>query len=977
MHIRFFSSFFLNKAYICTMYKVSLSFLILIITYCTNVFSQQLVFKNIRSESGIPASEVYHVIQDSKGYVWVFTEHGIVKHNGSTFISACTNIPLSERVAYAITEFEGKLFFVNSKAKVYQIENDKAEKVSGLETITKEINFTNQVAFDLFFDENAQLYVSTFYKTFKTKSSNYSINGKPLDRVKDDKKTNQKLHLIKKNNPKTNKNYLEIIDFSGKHIANLPDNKELMERSGILHNSKGTYLSRQNRIECFKKNGDTINKVFTSDIICFQQSANNHFWIGLSYGGLIELDENLNFINHYLKDVTVSSILFDNQFGLWVSTIEKGIYYCKNTNYLSYSNIPNLMDGISFMKVLNGKLFIGTVSGKLFVQENQHIKQIDLKGNSYFLTDIIAFDGHYYLGSKKSVFILDLDLKNFEIFNGKVSSYGFEKTSENELILISGSSILKKNENSIHQFEIHQKPRCLIKRLNKELLVSTQKGCFIFNSELTCPSYLLPLRDKNISKFKNDKKFNTWICTKDDGLYQLSNQNKLSHIKHLPSNVINDILFSSNGFVFLSTNKGVYVNKYTNLGKKSKWILLLEEEIVSVQIYNNILFIGSKSGLTKLNITTIFKKINYQFHLKSIEIEGSILLPKSFETDYTHTNINFNFDLLAYQFSEKKIRYQLIGNTSFSGEVSGMQLQLQNLIPGKYTLTVYPQLNEKNVTKEKLTFFFYIKPAFWQTTTFRLICILLIICLIVFVSWAIFQRKRIKQERKNSIEKQLVEYRLTALKAQINPHFMSNSLVSIQQLVLTEQIDKASLYIAKFGQLIRYLLNYSDQSVSNLKKEISMIELYIELEQLRFENKFNVEMIVDPSLKLENIYIPALITQPLIENAIWHGLLQLKPEQNPQLRLRFELIGDEFIISIEDNGTNRFQHVEKEINENRKSKGTSLIRQRLASLNELYETSGTHIKFIEVMDDLNNKIGTTVQIIFTSKILNKLNPSND
>jgi LytS/YehU family sensor histidine kinase len=206
---------------------------------------------------------------------------------------------------------------------------------------------------------------------------------------------------------------------------------------------------------------------------------------------------------------------------------------------------------------------------------------------------------------------------------------------------------------------------------------------------------------------------------------------------------------------------------------------------------------------------------------------------------------------------------------------------------------------------------------------------------------------------------------------------MSNSLVSIQQLVLTEQIDKASLYIAKFGQLIRYLLNYSDQSVSNLKKEISMIELYIELEQLRFENKFNVEMIVDPSLKLENIYIPALITQPLIENAIWHGLLQLKPEQNPQLRLRFELIGDEFIISIEDNGTNRFQHVEKEINENRKSKGTSLIRQRLASLNELYETSGTHIKFIEVMDDLNNKIGTTVQIIFTSKILNKLNPSND
>lgn len=961
------------------MYKVSLSFLILIITNCTNVFSQQLVFNNIRSESGIPASEVYHVIQDSKGYIWVFTEHGIVKHNGSTFISACMNIPLSERVAYAITEFEGKLYFVNSKAKVYQIQNDETLKASGIETITNEINFSNQVVSDLFFDKNAQLYISTFYKTFKTQSTNYSIKGNPSIRVKDDKKSNQKLHLIKKNNPKTNKIYIEIIDDSGKTISKLPDNNVEMERSKILQNSKGIYLTRQNRIECFKNNGDTIKYVFSSGIICFEQSANNHFWIGLSFGGLIELDENLNFINHYLKDVTVSSILFDNQFGLWVSTIEKGIYYCKNTNYLSYSNIPNLMDGISFIKVLDGKLFIGTVSGKLFVQENNNIRQIDLNGNNYFLTDIIAFDGHYYLGSKKSVFILDLDLKSFKILNGKANSYGFEKTTENELIFITGSSILrkKKNEKSIDLFVIKQKPRCIIKRPNNELLVSTQKGCFIYNSTLKCPSYLFRLKEKNISKFKTDKNFNTWICTKDDGLYQLSSQNKLKHIKHLPSNVINDILFSSNGFVFLSTNKGVYVNKYTNLGKKSKWILLLEEEIVSVEIYNNILFIGSKSGLTKLNLTSIFKKINYQFHLKSIEIEGLILPPKTFETDYTHTNINFNFDLLAYQFSEKKIRYQLIGNTSFKGEVSGMQLQLQNLIPGKYTLTVYPQLNEKNVTQEKITCSFYIKPAFWQTTTFRLISVLLIICLIVFISSVFFYRKRIKQERKNAIEKQLVEYRLTALKAQINPHFMSNSLVSIQQLVLTEQIDKASLYIAKFGQLIRYLLNYSDQSVSNLKKEISMIELYIELEQLRFENKFNLELIIDPSLRIEEIYIPALITQPLIENAIWHGLLQLKPEQKPQLVLRFELFNDEFIISIEDNGTNRFKQIDSETNESRKSKGTSLIRQRLASLNELYETSGAHIDFKEIFNSSNEKTGTHVTITFTSKILNKLNPTYD
>jgi len=114
------------------------------------------------------------------------------------------------------------------------------------------------------------------------------------------------------------------------------------------------------------------------------------------------------------------------------------------------------------------------------------------------------------------------------------------------------------------------------------------------------------------------------------------------------------------------------------------------------------------------------------------------------------------------------------------------------------------------------------------------------------------------------------EYWLTAVKAQINPHFMSNSLVAIQQLIPAEQSDKANLYIAKFSQLIRYLLNYSDQSVSSLTNEINMIDLCVELEQLRFGEKFLFVKPIDLGINLNQLYIPALIPQPLIENAIWH-----------------------------------------------------------------------------------------------------------
>ena len=379
-----------------------------------------------------------------------------------------------------------------------------------------------------------------------------------------------------------------------------------------------------------------------------------------------------------------------------------------------------------------------------------------------------------------------------------------------------------------------------------------------------------------------------------------------------------------------------------------------------------------KTGLTKLNARKLFQEKRYCFHLQSVVIDDRKMPKGFFRSNYNHNNIYFNFDVLAYAFPTKKLVYRLKGSESFSGEVSGTQLHLQNLNPGYYTLYVSPKMNSKNARSQTIRLSFYITPAFWQTTAFVVVLSLFGFCLTVGIGWLVFYRMRKKQERKAAIEKVLTEYRLTALKAQINPHFMSNSLVAIQQLILTEQSDKANLYIAKFSQLIRYLLNYSDQSVSSLTNEINMIDLYVELEQLRFSDKFLFVKHIDPAINLNELYIPALITQPLIENAIWHGLLPLPVYKKPQLTLSIVLKGDQLLIGIEDNGVGRLTEPKPEPITGRKSKGTSLIRNRLDSLNQLYETNGAHIEFIELMDEANNKIGTRVQVLFSTAILNKL-----
>jgi two-component system LytT family sensor kinase len=224
-----------------------------------------------------------------------------------------------------------------------------------------------------------------------------------------------------------------------------------------------------------------------------------------------------------------------------------------------------------------------------------------------------------------------------------------------------------------------------------------------------------------------------------------------------------------------------------------------------------------------------------------------------------------------------------------------------------------------------------------------------------------------------------VEYRLTALKAQINPHFISNSLTAIQQLIIQNNIDKANQYIARFSLLIRYVLKYSDKFVTDLDTEIKIIELNVEVEQLRFRDQFIFEKQIAPDVKTNEIYIPPLITQPFIENAIWHGLLPLNESRKPKLTLKIEIRQDNLIISIIDNGVGR-NHVsaEKEQQEEaRESKGTELIRSKIESLNKMYSTNGILITSIDLKDEQGLASGTQIDLVFPINVLNELYNEND
>jgi hypothetical protein len=246
-----------------------------------------------------------------------------------------------------------------------------------------------------------------------------------------------------------------------------------------------------------------------------------------------------------------------------------------------------------------------------------------------------------------------------------------------------------------------------------------------------------------------------------------------------------------------------------------------------------------------------------------------------------------------------------------------------------------------------------------QLSRTRLILILIggsSLFIILFLYWY-FQRIRLKSSLK------ILETEHALLRSQMNPHFLFNMITSIQNFIVKEQPQKASLFLSRFSKLVRNILDHSSEEFIPLEKEIETLEHYLELQKNRYGDLFEYTISIDEQLDEFNTRIPAMMLQPFIENAIDHGI---KPKKaKGQIDIRFVQKGEEIWVEVEDNGIGRAKAAELEsgqIHNKHLSRATFLIQQRINVLNRKY-----HIKiYFEIIDLENEKgepTGTLVRII--------------
>jgi LytS/YehU family sensor histidine kinase len=254
-----------------------------------------------------------------------------------------------------------------------------------------------------------------------------------------------------------------------------------------------------------------------------------------------------------------------------------------------------------------------------------------------------------------------------------------------------------------------------------------------------------------------------------------------------------------------------------------------------------------------------------------------------------------------------------------------------------------------------------IVPPFWKTTWFRIT----IIAALSLLVYAIYRYRihliRMREGEKTEINKRIAELRLSALRTQMNPHFIFNSISSIQNLISLEKKDDSLDYIGKFSRLIRLILHQAENNSIALSEEVDLLQLYLEMETLRFEKSFTSNIEVDPRLLEHDPEIPTMIIQPIVENAIVHGLLN--KDKKGLLIIRF-ILKDEFVQCIvEDNGIGRkaAEEIKKGKLFQHNSVATRVTGERLQILNKVFEMP-TSIETIDLSDEEGNPNGTRVII---------------
>jgi len=542
--------------------------------------------------------------------------------------------------------------------------------------------------------------------------------------------------------------------------------------------------------------------------------------------------------------------------------------------------------------------------------------------------------------------------------------------------------------------------RTLFLTRSKKILAGTEKGLYVIDRLTHRVTKVYPSPGKqsaeteqSIKCIYQDSEGNLWLGTNGGGIHMLDSSyhkiHTLSTESGLLNNVVYGILPQNAHSLWVSTNMGLSNIRWSQALSRADIRFTIRHYDEQNGLQSNEFNTGAYAslsgkrlvfgGLNGLNIfhpdsvrSVIASPSVYIAELKIFEnpyrSDTAISYLRSVQLQPYENSISLGFNTLGFALPDKtKFQYRLLGyDKNWIYANNRNYVSYTNLNPGTYEFQVRASLSEADWDNNYTSLQLFIATPYYRTWWF----ISGVLMTLMSVVYALY-RYRMRQIREKEMirlqyTKELADVEMKALRAQINPHFLFNSLNSINNFILRNDTEKASRYLVKFSQLVRNILNHSSAPFINLEEEINTIELYMLIEGMRFNNQFSYQIELDKEINPAVIKIPSLLLQPYVENAIWHGLLHKEGEKT--IRISIQKESDHAIsIHIEDNGVGREEARKLEQKTKKhKSFGMKIGENRLRLMN----VNGEQVARVEVTDLYSHEIpaGTRIRIIIPADI---------
>ena len=941
------------------------------------VFAQEPYTVLLQSQMGLPSDIVYNLSQDNNGYIWLATQEGLVKYDGFQFKVFRSNFQTSAAGSEIKHDKYGRVWYENFDGFIYYVENDEIQvfnqnapsgyvnygitdlhlfviqkkgiDVFDLKTLKliktfvidinelEHANTLNQEFYCIIdhivykIDKKLQLTTSSFFKDKKLKVK-YVFPFK------------NKLYVVSKNN-ESNKLYFFDSNLQFLNSINIPSITYIQGSNVIdgviwLHTPKGIYAFSDKGMTLFKKGLFTNSS--TSDILKDHQS---NLWIStLNQGVLIvpKLEDRVFGMEPYVP----LKILDDKN--SYIIGDKNGNLLLLNETFKIQTILKKDKENLPFNYIYKdtlSKITIFTGSGFSVALNNNFKKSINY---NIALKEVTRLDDKYYAFAASGLCGLYLNPKANTSLVSKWDSI-FKINQDKDLSQISRLKKAVRSKSLDYDLE------------NERLLFATNIGLFEIN----------PTKEQEIL-YNNQPVYaervincgpNFIILDSKRNLYKLLPNNEfvnLTNTWNLPLNDIRKIKKSNNNLILISSE---FIYIYDILDDKINKIdfHIKGNRINDILLINKYLIALTNEGVIRLNLYSERKKPNVIFKINEVQINGiKKNFSKKIALDYNENDLKINFSILEYSEIKTPIYYRINKNEWILINSETRTLQFPSLSTGIYDIEflLNDTIQQENINLEIVT-------PFWKKWWFyTLLTMTISVLLWLYFKWQYDLMKNQIQllNEKVSLEKNLSKSMLASIKSQMNPHFFYNALNTIQAYIFTNNKIKANDYLAKFSKLTRNILELSEKETISLSEEIQTLNLYLELEKMRFSDSFIYNINTNNISDLESIEIPPMIIQPYVENAIKHGLLHRENEK--KLKINFQIQTNILKVTIEDNGIGRKKSFE--LNKIKNTKHTSFSTQANAKRLEILNQGATNKIGVEILDKVNshNEAVGTIVIIY-------------